>query len=268
MAIEYRELSTAEDFNQCIELQKSIFGMSEIDVISPLFLKLIARNNPPIGISLGIFKSDLNLSELIGFIIGFATFQQKSIYSVTLGIKPEYQNNVYGYRLMLKYREVALSKNIEFLFGLFDPLDANIARFNIACLGYIAFNYIIDSQTLLDEKNKKYITNDKIVVRWDINTSKTIDRISGIKRNNNQKVPNLFPIATTQCMPEAPSVLVEIPEDFNYLLVNKIDEAFVWRISTREIFKEYINKRQYIISDCFSIKHDYNRKTYYLLEKK
>jgi len=266
MAIEYRELTTNEEFNQCVELQKNIFDFSDIDIISPLFLKLIARNNPPIGLSMGIFKTDFNKSELIGFIIGFATFLEKSLYSVILGIKPEYQNKIYGYKLMLNYRDVALSRNIEFLFGLFDPLEANIARFNISSLGYIAYKYIIDSVECFDDNNK-YVPNDKIVVRWDINTSKTIERINGIKRYNNQEILNLFPIATSQSMPEIPIVLVEIPEDFNYLLLNKIDEALAWRISTCEIFKEYINKRQYIISDCFSIRHENNRKTYYLLEK-
>lgn len=68
-------------------------------------------------------------------------------------------------------------------------------------------------------------------------------------------------------MPNDSKVLVEIPENFVQLKSTDVKNALKWRITTRNIFIEYLNNRNYIISDCYSIKVDNKHKTYYLLEK-
>src|SRR3972149_9683272 len=127
MDYEFRELVTEDDFKQCIDLQKSLFNLSETEVISPLLLRLIARNNPPTGISLGIFSHGMNGIELIGFMIGFATFIDRSIYGLMIGIRPDQQNKGYGYKLFLKFREKAITMNLDCMYGIVDPLEANLA---------------------------------------------------------------------------------------------------------------------------------------------
>jgi predicted GNAT superfamily acetyltransferase len=265
--IEYREFNCEEDFIQCVDLQKRIFNLSDIDVISPSILKLIARNDPPIGISLGLFTSTPEKNELIGFVIGFATFLTKSLYVVLMGTKPEYQNKIYTYRLMIKLREIALSRNIESLYGIFDPLDVRIARFDVGRLGSIPFKYEIDKYLSPDVACPKQIPNDKLISLWELNSKKSIDKMNGSINLKTENIIKNYPIVTNKHMPDSLKVLMEIPENFIQLKKDSSKSALQWRISTREILAEYINNRNYIISNCHSLKINKERKTYYLLEK-
>lgn len=267
MNIVYKELTGIDDFNQCIKLQKSIFNFSDINVISPLFLRLIARNNPPIGIALGVFRSEGGENELIGIAIGFATFLQRSIDTVIIGIIPEFQNRIYGYKLVKKYIEIAQSKNIEFFYAVVDPLDANIARFDISYFGYIGYKYEIDKNVSVGTENKATIPDDKLLIRWDLNIQKMKDQFFNKKVFNKKEAIKKIPLATHNNLPDSQKVLVNIPEDFAQLKINQFEEAKEWRIKMRHILTEYINTRNYTISHCFSLKVNRNRRTYYLLEK-
>lgn len=268
MGIVYKEISSREEINQCVELQRSVFNLSDTDLISPLFFKLIARNDPPIGITLGVFNSNQNETELIGFIIGFSCFIERSIYSPLVGIKSEYQNKIYGYKLVTKYRQIALSRNIKYFYGIFEALDTNIARFYFSSLGCIAYKYVIDAFFSSETKWTNSIPNDKLLVRWDLESKTTIDRMNGIKKYHIKEIFERFPIATVENMPDLPQILVEIPDNFNQLTMTEFENAKNWRKSTRYILSEYVNNRNYIVDECYSIKINKIRKSYYLLEKK
>jgi predicted GNAT superfamily acetyltransferase len=261
MKIEYRELIAEEDIIQCIQLQKSIFNLSDADLVSPLLLKLIARNNPPIGISIGVYKIIESKTELIGFALGFATFYNKSVYVVLMGILPEYQNKIYGYKLSLKFREIALSKGLETMYCVFDPILSNLARIYCTSLGFTGIKYEEDNSVF----NDNFIPNDKLLVKWNFNAQTTINKINCVKIKLNVFDKNL--IASSDNWPELPVIYVEIPDNFGQIKSSNFKSALQWRISTREILSEYINNRHYILSDCYSIKINQERKTYYLLEK-
>jgi predicted GNAT superfamily acetyltransferase len=263
MKIEYKELISEEDIKQCIQLQKIIFNLSDADLISPLFFKLIARNNPPIGISIGAYMILDSKPELIGFALGFATFENKSVYVPLMGVLPEYQNKIYGYKLSLKFREIALSKGLKKLYCVFDPVLANLARLYCVSLGCIGIKYE-DNKTVCTDHD---IPDDKLLVLWDFNAQTTIEKINCVKKNRNLSLIDERTIATSEYLPKLPMVFVEIPDNYIQLKNSNFESALQWRISTREILSEYINNRHYIISDCHSLKINKERKTYFLLEK-
>jgi predicted GNAT superfamily acetyltransferase len=267
MKIEYKELSTIDDFNQCIDLQKNVSNLSELEVVSPLFLKLIARNDPPIGVSLGVFGIQQSKTELIGYIIAFATFVQSSIYAVLMGIKQEYQNRGLGYELYLKFREIALEKKIYYMNGVFDPIKSNLAHLYFTRLGFTGIKYIEEVITNSNTNNNRYVPNDGLLIRWDFNSVNTIERIKN--KSNIDADPNFFsyPIASLDNMPDFSHILIEIPENYDRLINEDFEKALNYRIETRRIFLEYINFRHYVACDCYSLKIDNQRKIYYLLKK-
>jgi len=268
MSIEYKEITTHQDFDQCIELQRSIFGLTDTDLISPLFLKLVSRNNPPVGISLGVFLESNDKSELIGFILGIATFIESSIYTLSLGIRQDHQNKIFGYKLLLKYREIALSKKVLYMFGIFDPLESHLSRLYFSSLGFIGIKYEEEAYILSNIDTKKYVPADSLLIRWDFKSESTLKKLSGFKTPVTQELLQNIPIATDIYMPESPNILVEIPGNFIQMKNDDIESARKWRESTRNIFAEYINNRHYIVSDCYSFNQEDTRKTYYLLEEK
>jgi len=268
MSIEYKELTTIQDFDQCIELQRSIFGLTDFELISPLFLKLIFRNNPPIGISLGMFLVSQFEKELVGFIIGFATFIENSIYVTLGGIKTEHQRKGYGYNLFLKFREFSLEKQIGCMYCIFDPLESHLSRLYFSSLGFIGIKYEEEAYILSNIDTKKYVPADSLLIRWDFKSESTLKKLSGFKTPVTQELLQNIPIATDIYMPESPNILVEIPGNFIQMKNDDIESARKWRESTRNIFAEYINNRHYIVSDCYSFNQEDTRKTYYLLEEK
>lgn len=267
MLIEYRELLTDEDFTQCITLQKEIFGFSDVNCVSPLFLKLIARNNPPVGISLGLFVNRYGKSELIGFIIGFASFIEKSIHAVLMGIINEFQDQGLGRSIYLEFRKRALERDIHYMYGIFDPIESQLAYIYFSKLGFTGIKYEPEAYKLSNTDILNDIPIDKLLIKWDFLSEEVISKINGTFYKNSETILQEVPVANTETIEKASKILIQIPDSFSDLKLKNFEEAKNWRLSTRKIFTQYINNRNYRVIDCFSNKTPSGRKTYYLLEK-
>jgi predicted GNAT superfamily acetyltransferase len=261
-----KEITEIEEINRSVSLQKAIFGFTDIELISPHILSMIARNNPPMGISLGIYEDDSNNNNLIGLLVAFSTMIDKAVYISLLGVKPEFQNRALGYKLLLYFRQVALKKGLTKMFGVFDPFEANLARLYFNLLGFNGIYY---------EKNENINKNlgigiesqfvDKLHVEWDFNYYDEFCHNRTINASNKNKLLNNLPIITGDFLPNNKSLLIEIPNNnFHNFSLKEISDA---KNQFGEILNEYINKRHYVVNDCFSYKIENRRKTYYLLEK-
>jgi len=76
-----------------------------------------------------------------------------------------------------------------------------------------------------------------------------------------------IPVVTSQNFPDADLVLVEIPDDLQHLKKTDMEMAKKFRLDTRKIFTEYINKRGFVSEYLYSGTIDDRRHNYYLLEK-
>lgn len=254
----YREMNTEEDFWQCINLQKNVFHLPDTHVISPLFLKLIARKEPPIGISLGVFNLVDDKSEMLGFIIGFASFHEKSIHTVMLAVKPEHKNKIYGYKLLIKFKEEALAQNLKSMYCVFEPLETNLARLYMSMDGAVGIKYI-------EEKpgREADLSMDKLLIHWNI--SENIFKAP--VKPDFRKIIEMYPTANYKYLPDSDKVLMEIPENYLWLKKENIKAAIEWREKTRIILSHYLNTKKYLVSNCFTGRIKNLRKSYYLLEK-
>lgn len=262
MPIIYRKLASTDDFDQCVELQRNLFNLSEVDIVSPLILKLFARENPPIGINIGVFNVEEDSQNMIGFILTMATLLEKSIYGTMIGVRPQYQNQGLGINLFLKLREIAIEENINHFLGVFEPLDLKLGRLYFSRLGFRGINYQQDHSVKKDLIETVIIPDDKILLKWNLHSSNFYLK----KGHDFTKLSDNCPIATKDYLPESPSVLVEIPNNFGQLQKEDIVTANYWRQSTREIFNHYINNRNYVVCDCISPEENQIKKSYYLLK--
>lgn len=260
MKIEYRKLVSPKDFSQCIDLQRSLFGLSDIDIVSPLILQLIARENPPMGVLLGAFNMNEEEQELIGFAISMATFQRNSMYLAMVGVMPQYRNQGIGINILLKLREAALHIKFDYICWVFEPLERKLAHFYVNNLGAFGVHYHEE----INHQPKKYendnIPMDKILFKWDLKS------YSSYNRNLPWELLRSYPIASQDNKPDSPYVLVEIPKDFTLLKKEDVTSAKDWRQSTKEIFTHYINLRNYTIYDCVTFEENLNKKSFYLLK--
>lgn len=257
----YREFVNESDFCQCTHLQKEIFHLSDTHIISPLFLKLIARNSPPIGISMGVFSTSDEKEELLGFIIGFSTLIEKSIHVVMLGVKPELKNSIYGYKLLVNFREAAIKRDLATMFCVYEPLESNLARLYMSMKGTYGIAYQIESS------NENCLVEDKLMVKWDLKTDSNQENCAQKLIKELIANPELCPIADSLHRPKDVRVLAEIPENYQALKEENLQEAINWRKNTREILSIYLNQKKYQIIDCITIKTNNQKKSYYLLER-
>ena len=240
MAVEYRELSTDDDFDQVSDLQRRVFGFSDLDLVAPPMLRLVARKNPPLGVLVGAFLNEGAQARMVGFMMGFATFQEKSIYATLLGVLPEYQEGPYGYRLILKFREVCVGLGLESQYGIFDPLAPNLARLYVGGVGHIGIEYVAD----------------RLMYRWDFSSDHTLGKLNRTRAPRGGEVIDTAPQARPGFLPDAPEVLFEIHE-----------ESPVHREEIRTVFGEYLNVRHYTVVDCLTTRLGGERRSYYILQK-
>lgn len=267
--IEYRELTNFDEFRECVSLQKEILGVSDVDVIPPPILNMFARKSPPIGIVVGAVDKSQEKEKLVGFFFGTAVLQENAIYGIAIGVLPEYLGKNIGLGIFCKFREFALTREIKYMYGNYDPLEGNLGHNYFNKLGFWGIKYHESLYELAPAINA--ITDfpiDKIAVKWDLGSKRTSEKLEGIyQKKKIEEIMAVYPIVNENKFEESEAVLMIIPEDFMALKKRDFKEALKWRLSTRKILNEYINNRGYWITEFYSQKEDGKRHNYYLLEK-
>lgn len=263
MDIVYRELETFEELEQCKNLQQEIFGINDLDTLSPLFLNVLTRKFPKIGINLGTFHKE----KLIGFLTSLNTANQKYTYGILFGVLNEYRNQGIGINIYLYFRKICENININHFFGIFDPLEGNLGHLYFNKLGFVGKQYEKSPYELSEKMDQ--IPIDKVFVHWDMISQRVEDKIEKrfVKKDFNSIYPQV-PIVSPNKIPDSDAVLVEIPLDFLSLKKIDPDKAYQWRMDTRILFDEYINKRNYVMQEFYSYKENSLNRNFYYLKKK
>ena len=271
--IEYRELNNFDELKKCISIQKKTLGFSDTDIIPPPLLNVFARKKPTCGIVVGAFEVDQTTGneELIGFQVNTALLKEEAIFGILLAVLPEYQNKNIGYHIYSKFREVALSNNINLFYCLFDPLEANLGNAYSNKFGFIGIEYVSEVYELQDDVHTvtSAIPNDKIYAKCELAAPRTSEKFDRkYKKIPFEEILSRCPIIDEKNYADNDRVLVEVPDNFMTLVKNNVDEAIRWRMSTRKIFTEYINNRGFWMTEFYSQQKEGKRSNYYLLEKK
>ena len=136
-AVDIRLCTTVEEFARCLDLQKTIWGFDDIDLV-PLRMFVVASK---IG---GQVFGAYDGSAMVGFVLALPGYRQGRVYfhSHMAAVLPDYQGRGIGRGLKLRQREDALARGIDLIEWTFDPLELKNARFNIERLGVIVCRYV------------------------------------------------------------------------------------------------------------------------------
>ena len=268
--IECKELTRFDEFRECAKIQKDIFGVSDIDAISPLTLTVFAKKFPQIGIVIGAIDKNEENEKLVGFAFYTAVLQENAYYGVASGLLPGYRDKNIGTNLNKKIRELAIARKVQYLFGSFDPLEGNLGHTYFNKLGFWGVKYQETPYKLSNEvKSINAIPIDKVIFKWEFESQRVNKRIAGaFSPQKFEDVLSKYPIINETHFIDSKSVLVEVPGDFISLKKSHFDVALKWRLNTRKVFNEYINKRGYWITEFYSQIENTTRRNFYLLEKK
>jgi len=175
--IEIRECITLGELTACVDLQRQVFALPEIE-ISPVRHFVVTRNAG--GFALGAFAS----GELIGFVLSVPAFLrgEKAFYSHMTAVGADFQGSGVGARLKWAQRMRALAEGVKVIKWTFEPVKARNAHFNLEKLGAIVTEfqenfYGTDYSTAPGEKIG--LASDRLFAEWHLDGEKVMRLADG-----------------------------------------------------------------------------------------
>ena len=201
--IEIRECTSIDEFEQCIALQREVFGFPDIEV-SPRRHFIVSRASG--GWVLGAFVG----SELVGFVHQMAAVNGVEVYGYShmLAVLRSYQNKGVGARLKWAQREKALTEGKTLIRWTWEPLQSRNAHFNLNRLGVVVRSYAINfygtdySVPRSEIEKAPGIDSDRLFAEWELKS----DRVETLARGRELKTLS------------KPAATIEIPANWYGLI--------------------------------------------------
>lgn len=217
--IEIRECSTLDELAACVDLQREVFALPEIE-ISPVRHFVVTKNAG--GFVLGAFSGN----ELIGFVLSVPAFLrgEKAFYSHMTAVRNDFQGAGVGARLKWAQRDRALADGVVFIKWTFEPVKARNAFFNLEKLGAVVTEYHenfygVDYSTMPDQKIG--LASDRLFAEWHLESEKVGALASGATFQDEGK----------------PATHIHIPASWNALVTADPIKALETQLRVRSEFQ-------------------------------
>lgn len=162
--MEIRELNSLGDYGEAVQLQRTVWSWSDIDIL-PVRFFVVARGIG--GQALGAFDGN----KMAGFslaIPGLKTGGRIFWHSHMLGVLKEYRDTGIGRQLKLTQRDAALARGLNLIEWTFDPLEIKNAYFNIARLGAVVRRFVRNQYGITSSPLNGGLPTDRCVAEWHI----------------------------------------------------------------------------------------------------
>jgi predicted GNAT superfamily acetyltransferase len=231
-----RECISIEELDNCIRLQREVFGLPDLE-ISPRRHLIVSRQAG--GWTLGAFVPEGeppdNGERLVGFVHHLAAVQGNEIfgYSHMMAVAQEYQNQGVGARLKWSQRKRAIEEGRSFIKWTWDPMQSRNAHFNLNRLGVTVTSYAenfygTDYPASKDAGTSGIapvvahgIDSDRLFANWQLQSRRVIDLARGS-------------VAGVIANPDA---LIQIPADWAKLVKQNPGEAKQEQLRVRQEFQ-------------------------------
>ena len=223
-----RPLTEIPEYEQCLQLQREIWGMADIDLIPARSYAIQAHIG---GIVLGAFESD----RLIGFVNATPGIRGGMPYwhSLTLAVAQDHWKQGIGSQLKLAQRDEARQRGIRLIQWTFDPLQSKNAYFNIQKLGVIVRRYYVNLYGRVDSKLNEGLATDRVIAEWWIDQPR-LSLQGDIRR---VYIPADVAALKKQSLKSAQDVQQRVRDQF---LQNIKDDYFVAGFERKEEWSEYL----------------------------
>jgi predicted GNAT superfamily acetyltransferase len=170
--IEIHALTTHEELEQAVQLQREIWGFAEVELL-PVRLFVVATKVG--GQVFGAFDDGQMVAFLLA-IPGMKAGGSSYLHSHMMGVLPEYRNQGVGRMLKLRQRDEAIASGVRLVEWTFDPLELKNAFFNIERLGAIVRRYVLNQYGTTTSHLHGGLPTDRCVAEWHVST-KRVQRI-------------------------------------------------------------------------------------------
>jgi predicted GNAT superfamily acetyltransferase len=176
--ITIRHCATLEEYQQCVALQREVWGWDDEDLIPRRFFvvakkiegQVIGAFEPPEHPAAGLWQepAESSAGKMIGFCLAVPAFhgEVRYLHSHMLAVLPEYRRAGVGRRLKLEQRRDALARGIRLIEWTFDPLEWQNAVFNLNRLGAIARRYVPNQYGISSSPLHRGLPTDRLIAEW------------------------------------------------------------------------------------------------------
>lgn len=207
--IEIRACTAIEEFARCVELQKTVWGFADADLV-PLRMFVVASKIG--GQVFGAYAG----GEMVGFVMAVPGYRhgQPYLHSHMAAVLPAHQNQGIGRRLKLQQREDALARGIELIEWTFDPLELKNARFNLERLGVIARRYVHNQYGTTSSPLHGGLPTDRLVAEWWLKTPRVEAVVRGEPAPHDPAAEAVrVPVEITELKKNNPAAAVKIQSE-------------------------------------------------------
>lgn len=244
--INIRECTTVEELTQCVQLQRDVFKLPEIE-ISPVRHFIVTKHAG--GFTLGAFVE----KKLVGFVLSVPAIlrSENAFYSHMTAVADDFQSYGIGRKLKWQQREKSLELGVKFIKWTFQPVMARNAFFNMEKLGAIVCQYKpnfygTDYSTAHNSDGKLGLDSDRLFAEWHLEDEKVKALANGEKFEEKREVVQK----------------IEIPNDWNNLVKENLSEAINQQNRIKQEFQEAFTKGL----TCRGFERDVEHPKYLLFE--
>ncbi|HEX8637664.1 MAG TPA: GNAT family N-acetyltransferase [Pyrinomonadaceae bacterium] len=172
--IEIREVTTVEELQGCVDLQRSVFATPDLEN-SPVRHLIVTKYAG--GFTLAAFDG----GKMVGFVLSVPMFKgaERAFYSHMTAVDKNYQNYGIGAKLKWAQRERALQEGVNYIKWTFQPVQARNAFFNLERLGatisvYQPNFYGTDYSTSAEQDAVRGVDSDRLFADWYLDAPKVV----------------------------------------------------------------------------------------------
>ena len=153
------------EFEACYKLQRTVWGNSDIDVPTPIFVVAAETGGQVIG---AWPSEDTSPEKMVGFVMAIAGWRASRpfLHSHMAAVLENYRDRGIGRALKLAQRADALDRGIDLVEWTFDPLEVKNAYFNFMRLGAIARRYLPNVYGITTSPLHGGLPTDRLVAEW------------------------------------------------------------------------------------------------------
>jgi predicted GNAT superfamily acetyltransferase len=219
--IKVRECETNDELAECVQLQRDVFALPEIE-ISPVRHLVVTKHAG--GFTLGAFSGE----KLVGFVLSVPAFLhgEKAFYSHMTAVAKDFQSLGIGAKLKWAQAARARAEGARYVKWTFQPVMARNAFFNLEKLGAVVRHYEpnfygTDYTTSHEREEKIGLDSDRLFAEWDLESEKVRKLEKGEK------------------FEEKPEIVqkIEIPKDWNELVRSNPSKAVEEQKRIKEEFR-------------------------------
>ena len=262
------------DFDACCELQRAVWGLSELEIASAI--QLIATTHA--GGSL--LLAETGEGQAVGFAYAFPALRGgvAHLHSDMLAVLPAHQKRGVGVRLKWAQRQEALERGIELITWTFVPLQARNASLNLRRLGARGTEFLENFYGITSTPLHHGLPTHRLLVRWELHAPEVeallaagepapaVDTPS-LPRVNDVKWQAGWAVSSEPRLDlDEPALLLEIPPDFDVIHQAAPTVAADWQGKVCRALRAYFD-RGYAASGFTPTEERGRRRPFYVLSR-